>query len=261
MELGIAGKRALVLGASRGLGRAIATALVTEGAEVILAARNRERLTEAAAAINARSENRAREEIVDLADEASVNGLAQRLLASGGVDILVNNTGGPPTGSILQVDAAAWRSWYQTMAISIFELTRQLLPPMKDRGWGRVVTIVSSGVEQPIPNLGQSNAVRASIVGWSKSLANELGAAGITVNCVVPGRIHTERVDEIDAANAKRQGTDVATVVAQSRATIPLGRYGKPEEFAAVVAFLASAPAAYVTGSLLRIDGGLIKSI
>jgi 3-oxoacyl-[acyl-carrier protein] reductase len=261
MDLGIAGKRALVLGASRGLGRAIAAALAAEGAEVVLAARNRERLAEAAAAINVRQAKRARMEIVDLADEASVNTLAQRVLEAGGVDILVNNTGGPPTGSILQVDAAAWRNWYQAMGISIFELTRRLLPPMQAKGWGRVITVVSSGVEQPIPNLGQSNAVRASLVGWSKSLANEVAAAGITVNCVVPGRIHTERVEEIDAANAKRQGVDVATVAAQSRATIPLRRYGKPEEFAAVVTFLASVPAGYVTGSLVRVDGGLIKSI
>ena len=255
MELGIAGKRALVLGASRGLGRAIATALAAEGAEVVLGARNRERLAEVAAAL------RGRAEAVDLGDPQSVERLAQTLLAQGGVDILVNNTGGPPTGPISQVDAEAWRRWYQQMAISIFELTRQLLPPMKDKGWGRVVTVVSSGVEQPIANLGQSNAIRASIVGWAKSLANEVAAQGITVNCVVPGRIHTERVDEIDAANAKRQGVDVTAIAAQSRATIPVGRYGKPEEFAAVVAFLASAPAAYVTGSLVRVDGGLIKSV
>src|SRR5215510_16190981 len=251
MDLGIAGKRALVLGASRGLGRAIATALAAEGAEVVLAARNRERLADVAAALHGRSET------VDLGDPTSVEGLAKAVLASGGVDILINNTGGEPTGSILQVEADAWRSWYQAMAISIFELTRHLLPPMKDKGWGRIVTVVSSGVEQPIPNLGQSNAVRASIVGWAKSLANEVAAQGITVSCVVPGRVQTERVGEIDAANAKRQGVDVAAVAAQSRATIPLGRYGAPEEFAAVVAFLASAPAAYVTGSLVRVDGGL----
>ena len=255
MDLGIAGKRALVLGASRGLGRAIATALAAEGVEVVLAARNRERLAETAAALRGHSET------VDLGDPASVEQLSKAVLARGGVDILINNTGGPPTGSILQADPDAWRSWYQAMAISIFELTRHLLPPMKDKGWGRIISVVSSGVEQPIPNLGQSNAVRASIVGWSKSLANEVAAHGVTVNCVVPGRIHTERVDEIDAANAKRQSIDVAAVAAQSRATIPVGRYGKPEEFAAVVAFLASAPAAYVTGSLVRVDGGLIKSI
>lgn len=255
MDLGIAGKRALVLGASRGLGRASAAALAAEGAEVIVAARNGEKLAQVAAALKAGIET------VDLTDPASVDRLAQAVLAKGGVDILVNNGGGPPTGSILQVDATAWRNWYQAMAISVFELTRQLLPPMRDKRWGRIITVVSSGVEQPIPNLGQSNAVRASIVGWSKSLANEVAADGITVNCVVPGRIHTERVDEIDAANAKRQGVDVAAVAAQSRATIPVGRYGHPEEFAAVVAFLAGAPAAYVTGSLIRVDGGFIRSI
>ena len=255
MDLGIADKRALVLGASRGLGRAIATALATEGAEVVLAARNRERLAEAAATLRGQCEP------VDLGDPQSVERLAKTVLAGGGVEILINNTGGPPTGSILQVEADAWRTWYQVMAISLFELTRQLLPPMKDKGWGRIVTVVSSGVEQPIPNLGQSNAIRASIVGWAKSLANEVASQGITVNCVVPGRIHTERVDEIDSANAKRQGVDVATVAAQSRATIPVGRYGTPEEFAAVVAFLASAPAAYITGSLVRVDGGLIRSV
>ncbi|HUL08201.1 MAG TPA: SDR family oxidoreductase [Candidatus Acidoferrum sp.] len=255
MDLGIAGKRALVLGASRGLGRAIATALAAEGAKVVLAARNRERLAEVAAALKGQSEP------VDLGDPGSIERLAQAVLAAGGVDILINNTGGPPTGSILQIEGEAWRSWYQAMAISIFELTRQLLPPMQDKRWGRIVTVVSSGVEQPIANLGQSNAIRASIAGWAKSLANEVAAQGITVNCVVPGRIQTERVGEIDAANAKRQGVDVATVAAQSRATIPLGRYGTPEEFAAVVAFLASAPAAYVTGSLVRVDGGLIKSV
>lgn len=255
MDLGIAGKRALVLGASRGLGRATAAALAAEGVEVIVAARNGEMLAQVASALKASHET------VDMADPASVDRLAQAILAKGGVDILVNNSGGPPTGSILQVDAAAWRNWYQAMAISVFELTRQLLAPMRDKRWGRIITVVSSGVEQPIPNLGQSNAVRASIVGWSKSLANEVAADGITVNCVVPGRIHTERVDEIDAANAKRQGVDVAAVAAQSRATIPVGRYGHTQEFAAVVAFLAGAAAAYVTGSLIRVDGGLIRSI
>ena len=261
MDLGIAGKRALVLGASRGLGRAIAAALADEGVAVVLGARNRERLETAAAAINARHAHRAHTEAVDLADEAAVGRLANGLVAAGGVDILVNNTGGPPPGPILEVDAEAWRAWYQAMAIGIFELTRRLLPAMREKGWGRVITVVSSGVEQPIANLGQSNAVRASIVGWSKSLANEVAGWGITVNCVVPGRIQTERVDEIDAANAKRQGVDVAAIVAASRATIPVGRYGTPEEFAATVAFLAGVPAAYITGALIRVDGGLIRSI
>jgi 3-oxoacyl-[acyl-carrier protein] reductase len=147
------------------------------------------------------------------------------------------------------------------MAANLFHLNTRLLPMMKERRWGRIISITSSGVEQPIPNLAVSNGVRAAVVGWSKSLANEVASDGITVNVVMPGRIHTQRVDELDGAAAKRTGTEVADVAAKSRATIPMGRYGKPQEFADVVTFLASERAAYVTGSRVRIDGGAIKSI
>jgi 3-oxoacyl-[acyl-carrier protein] reductase len=136
-----------------------------------------------------------------------------------------------------------------------------LVPGMRTRNFGRVIAIVSSGVQQPIPNLGISNALRASVVGWAKTLAGEVAADGVTVNCVVPGRIHTARVDELDAAAAKRAGKTPEAVAEASRATIPMARYGDPGEFADAVAFLASARASYITGTTLRVDGGMIRGI
>lgn len=244
MDFGLAGKRALVLGGRKGLGLAVADALRAEGVAVIAASRS----TEGAAQ-------------VDLADRASVDTLAQAVLAQGGVDILINNSGGPAPGGAATATADDWLRGFEGMAANLFQLTAQLLPPMREKGWGRIVSIVSSGVEQPIPNLAISNGVRAAIVGWSKTLATEIGADGVTVNVVLPGRIHTDRVDALDAAAAKRTGQDIAAVRTASRATIPLGRYGRPEEFAAVVAFLCSAQASYVTGAKIRCDGGMIRSI
>lgn len=256
MDLGLTGKRALVLGASRGLGKAIAMSLAAEGATVIAAARSLDKITAWAA-----GNPLVHPVQLDLADIASVDALADSLLAQGGVDIVVNNSGGPPPGTAMGAERAAWILHFEAMAANLFHLTGRLLPPMQSRQWGRVISITSSGVEQPIPNLALSNGVRSAVVGWSKTLANEVAADGITVNVVLPGRIHTERVDELDAAAAKRTQTEVAQVAEKSRATIPAGRYGKPEEFADVVTFLASERAGYVTGSRIRIDGGAIKAI
>ncbi len=256
MDLEINGKRALVLGASRGLGMAIAKSLAAEGVTVFAAARSRDKIADWAKGID-----NVRPVQLDLGQIEEVDAVVDTLLKDGGVDIIVNNGGGPPPGTAQTAERSAWIIHFEAMAANLFHMNTRLLPKMKERSWGRIISITSSGVEQPIPNLALSNGIRSAVVGWSKSLANEVAADGITVNVVMPGRIHTQRVDELDAAAAKRTETDVAEVAAKSRGTIPAGRYGKPEEFADVVTFLASARAGYVTGSKIRIDGGSIKSV
>jgi len=262
MDMGLTGKRALVLASSRGLGLGIAEALAAEGCEVLMCGRSTDRLSALAETITARGAGRARCTTVDLTDPASVDHLvdeAQRLL--GGVDILVNNTGGPPPGRMVDADMGVLAAQFDTMALRLMTLTQRLLPGMRERGWGRVLTVASSGVVQPIPTLGLSNAIRSTLVGWSKSLANDVAADGVTVNMLLPGRIHTERVDELDAAASQRTGQDIEAVRTAARAAIPVGRYGTAEEFGAVACMLLSGPASYVTGSVVRCDGGAIASV
>jgi 3-oxoacyl-[acyl-carrier protein] reductase len=261
MDLGLHNKTALVLGASRGLGAAVARALVAEGATVIAAARALEDIEAWRAALPAEQSARVVPTRVDMADLASVDALAQFALGRGVVDIVVNNGGGPPPGAASDATMANWTANFQSMAAHMFHLNGLLLPAMRARGWGRIVTIASSGVEQPIPNLALSNGIRAAVVGWSKTLASEVAGEGVTVNVVMPGRIETDRTGQLDAAAAGRTGKSVDAVKAASVATIPAGRYGKPEEFADVVCFLASDRAGYVTGSRVRVDGGFIRSI
>ena len=262
MDLGIAGRKALVMSSSRGLGLGIARALAAEGCDVLLTGRTEDRLRAEAEAITARGAGRADFVRVDLTEEMSVDVLAEaaeRVL--GHVDILVNNTGGPPPGRMVDAEPDVFALQFDAMVLRVVSLTKRLLPGMRERGWGRIVTVGSSGVEQPIPTLGLSNAVRSALVGWSKSLAGDVAADGVTVNMLLPGRIHTERVDRLDAAAAERTGSSLDEARAASRATIPAGRYGTVEEFAAVAAFLCSAPASYVTGSMVRCDGGAIRSV
>jgi len=182
-------------------------------------------------------------------------------MAETGIDVLLDNCGGPAAGPAKGQSQAAWRAAYEAMALAVFGLTDALLPGMIDRDFGRVITIGSSGIVAPIPSLAQSNGVRSAIAGWSKTLAAEVAASGVTVNTIVPGRIATVRVRELDEINAAKTGRSYDTVVAASQATIPAGRYGAPAEFAVMAAFLASTRASYVTGSMIRVDGGMIRNL
>jgi 3-oxoacyl-[acyl-carrier protein] reductase len=252
MDFQISGRTALVLGASRGLGAAIAKGLAAEGVKVFAAARNVDKIEAGANMVPV---------AVDLSDKASVANLIVTIRAAGGVDILVNNSGGPKAGPTIGQSAENWSSAFEMMATSIFAVTDAMLEGMIAKKWGRIITIGSSGVTQPIANLALSNGVRAAVSGWSKTLASEVGKHGITVNMILPGRIDTDRVRELDGIKADKTGASVEAVQEASRNEIPVGRYGKPEEFAAVAVFLASARASYVTGSSIRVDGGMIRGI
>jgi 3-oxoacyl-[acyl-carrier protein] reductase len=260
MDLGLAGKRALVLSSSRGLGLGVAQSLAAEGAHVMMTARSGDRLAAAAEAINAKGAGRAHTFVGDLTTSVdAIHGAAMEAL--GGVDILVANTGGPPARTALNVKPEEWAPHFEAMVVPVFRLAGLVLPGMQERQWGRILTIASMGVEQPIPNLVISNALRASIRGWAKTLASEVAKDGITVNLVLPGRIETDRTGELDAANAKAQGKSVDEIAAAARATIPAGRYGRVQEFADTVCFLASDRASYITGSSIRVDGGAIRAV
>ncbi len=262
MDLGIKDKRALVLASSRGIGLGIAVALADEGAAVFLVGRDRERLAAAAEKLNARGRGKARPIVADLAKTADIDLLiAEVEQEAGGIDILVNNTGGPPAKPAAAMTADDLKTQFDIMVASLIGITNRFLPGMRERKWGRILTVASSGVVQPIPNLALSNTLRLSLIGWSKTLAAEVAADGVTVNVLLPGRIQTERVEEIDRHTATLMGISVEEVAHRSKLAIPAGRYGTVEEFGAAAAFLAGVPAAYVTGSMLRVDGGYVKSL
>jgi len=261
MDFGLKDKTALVLGGGGGLGRAIVKALAIEGAQVAFADIAPDAIagTETElAAVGGKSVGL----VWDLADLSVIDANVTRIEGElGPVDVLVNITGGPPPTPASGQEPALWSKYFQAMVLSVIAITDRVLPGMRARGWGRVITSTSSGVVAPIPNLAVSNALRLSLVGWSKTLAREVGRDGVTANIVLPGRIATGRIVFLDEVKAKREGRTVEEVMAESTGTIPVGRYGKPEEYADVVAFLASERAAYLTGSVIRVDGGLIASV
>jgi 3-oxoacyl-[acyl-carrier protein] reductase len=261
MDLRIKGRTALVLGGGGGLGAAISLALAAEGANVAIADLRHDAAANVAHRINAAG-GVAIGLAWDLADLSVIDSSVGTIEASlGPIDILINITGGPPPTTAGGIDPALWMDHFKSMILSVIAITDRVLPSMRERKWGRIVTSTSSGVVVPIPNLGLSNALRLSLVGWSKTLSSEVAKDGITVNLVIPGRIATDRIRFLDVARAKREGRTLEAVQNSSTATIPMGRYGTQEEYADAVTFLASDRAGYVTGSSLRIDGGLIQSI
>ena len=262
MDLGLNGRVALVTAASKGLGRATATQLATEGATVMISSRGEEQLAKTAAEIAETTGARVEYCAADVADAEDLARLVeetqQRL---GGVDVLVNNAGGPPPGGFDALDDDAWHLAHELNLMSTVRLVRAVLPHMRAQKWGRIVTIASSSIKQPIENLLLSNTYRVAILGLAKSIAIEFAPDGILINTVGPGRIATDRVAGLDANRAALAGTSVEEVRAQAEKAIPLGRYGTAEEFAKVAAFLVSGANTYLTGQHLLVDGGMVKAI
>lgn len=249
MDLGIEGRVALVMGASRGIGRGIAAALAREGARVAIASRSEERIGEAAAAIG----ERATAFVADTADTERLAALPGEVAeALGPVEILVANTGGPPLGGALDHELEEWEAAYRSLVLAPRVLAEAVLPGMRERGWGRIVNVGSSSTREPIPGLNLSNSHRMAAVGFLKTLSREVAADGITVNTVATGRFATDRL--IANAGSLEQAEELA------RAEVPAGRLGTPEEYGDLVAFLCSERAAYITGTVIPIDGGLLRS-
>lgn len=249
MNLGLEGRVALVMGASRGIGRGIAAALSGEGARVAIASRSLERLEEAVSEVG----GDATPFVADASDLERISTLPGEVAAAlGPVEILVTNTGGPPLGGALDHDREEWERAYRSLVLAPRALAGAVVPGMRERGWGRIVNVGSSSTREPIPGLNLSNAHRMAAVGFFKTLAGEVAGDGVTVNTVATGRFATERL----ASNA---GSMEAAEEAAKR-DVPAGRLGKPEEYGDLVAFLCSERAAYITGVVIPIDGGLLRS-
>lgn len=259
MDLGLNGKVALVLASTKGLGQAMAISLAKEGAKVAVTGRDQKDLEDTVAQIKSLG-GQALALPWDLYDLSVIDrnvGIVEKTL--GPIDILVNNTGGPPPTTAANQPAELWQQNFSNLVLSIIKITDRVLPGMRERHWGRIITSTSSGMVAPIPNLAISNAMRASLMGWSKTLAAEVAKDGVTVNIILPGRIATARLKQLDQAKADREGKTYEEVSKAGLSTIPMGRYGDPQEYGDVAAFLASRQASYITGSMIRVDGGAIS--
>ena len=262
MDLGITGKTALVAASTGGLGLAVARALAAEGARVAIVGRRRDRAKEIKAELQAAYGAEAAAIEADLTTPEGVEAaVAQTVADLGPVDILVLNGPGPKPGAAAALGADDIAAAFDLLVKPHHALVSRILPGMRERRWGRILAVGSSGVTAPLPNLAISNTGRAALAGYLKTLAAEVALDEVTVNMLLPGRIATDRVSELDQAAAKRRGTTPEAIQLESRKTIPARRYGDPAEFGAAAAFLCSAPASYITGVALRCDGGLIRSL
>lgn len=251
MDLGLQNKVALILASSKGLGKAVAVELAKEGAKVIICGTDTAALAATAAEIEALSPRNVAAFLCDITDENQRKKLVEQSVeAFGDIDILVTNTGGPAAGNFEQFNLEDWKNLYNLLFLSAADIIRQVLPGMKAKGFGRILAITSITLKQPVDNLTSSNIVRTSLLGLVKSLSNEVAVHGITVNNLMPGYTQTDRLKHLVEKNPK---------VLEVQDTIPMKRFGKPEEFAAAAAFLVSERASYITGQSLAVDGGWIK--
>jgi 3-oxoacyl-[acyl-carrier protein] reductase len=262
LDLNLKGKVAMVGGASKGLGFAVARALAADGAQISIASRNRQGIEAAAQRIEQETGSAVLAIAADLASQEAIARWHRATLERfGGIDLLFTNAGGPPAGRVLDFDDAAWQSAFELLVLGVVRQIRLVVPSMQARGGGAILMSTSSAVKEPIANLALSNVLRASVAALAKTLALELAASRIRVNQLVPGRIGTDRVQEIDAINAKKSGISAEEQRLRSAATIPMGRYGQPDEFGRVAAFLLSDAAAYVTGASMQVDGGMVRGL
>lgn len=261
MDLGIAGRAAVVGGATSGLGRASAEALAAEGCDLLIWSRDADALAVTAEELRSSHGVQVATATADANDPAAARAIAEAAAAFRPIDILVSNAGGPPTVDPTATDAAGWQRSFQLLAGTPIDLATRLLPGMRERGWGRIVAILSSGIRQPIPELVYSNAGRSALAAWLKTTSRAVAAESVTINGVMPGRIATPRVHQLDAGRAEREGATEEAVRAAHIATIPSRRYGEPNELGALVAFLASDRASYITGQFVAVDGGLIAGL
>jgi len=261
MDLGIKGKVALVMASSRGLGQAMAVSLAKEGVKVAVTGRNPEGLKKSVELIEAVG-GVAIALNWDLSDHSLIDGLVSKVEQElGPIDILINNTGGPPPTSATGQDPALWQKSFNDMVLSLIAITDRVLPGMRERKWGRIITSTTSGAIAPIKNLAISNTLRAALQAWSKTLSSEVAADGVTVNIIMPGRVATERLRQLDEARAKRESIPYEEVVKSSLRLIPMGRYGDPTEYGDAATFLASQNASYITGTVMRVDGGQTQAV
>jgi len=262
MDLGLRDKVALVPASSQGLGRAIAFELAREGARVALCARGREKLEATADEIRQATGAEVLPVVADVSQPDDCERLAEAVQEHfGRVDILVTNAGGPPAGYFLDLEDEGWRTAVELTLMSAVRLIRLVLPSMRERGWGRIINMTSISVKQPIEDLILSNSIRAAVVGMAKTIATQFAAQGITVNNVCPTYTLTERVENLARARAEREGISYDEVLDAYGTQVPAQRLGKPEETAALVAFLASERAAFITGATIQIDGGSYRGL